>query len=63
MTIAQMQRRSGSFDFPDAGTVCLTLGNFKPWIKAYVAYLEEDKILLSGHNDPNVVLDCPLQMG
>jgi hypothetical protein len=63
MTIAQMQRRSGSFDFPDEGTVCLTLGNFKIWIKAYVAYLEEDKILLSAHTDPNVILDCPMQIG
>jgi hypothetical protein len=63
LTIAQMQRRSWSLTFPDVGTVCFTLGNFKLWLKVYIAYLKKGDIFLSKHSDPNVVLDCPIQIG
>jgi hypothetical protein len=56
MTIAQMKKRSSSFIFPDPGTVCFTVEDYKIWIKAYIAYQKKNKLECSDHKDRKVSL-------
>lgn len=64
LTIAAMQRAGSATDqWLQPNTVRFTLGNFRLWLKAYVASAAGDHIGLTSHNDENVLLDVPSILG
>lgn len=44
-------------------TIEFTLGNYRLWLKGYIAYSDSGKVKLSSHDDENVYLECPALMG
>lgn len=44
-------------------TIEFTLGNYRLWLKGYIAYDDNGKLKLSAHDDDNVHLECPALMG
>ena len=44
-------------------TIEFTLGNYRLWLKGYIAYYKDEKIKLSNHDDENIILECPALMG
>jgi hypothetical protein len=64
LTIATMERKgSRKHDWVNNSTIEFTLGNCRMWLKTYVTYLENEKLLISEHNDEKISLDCPSLVG
>jgi len=64
LTIAQMSKRSSKgFRRYDSSTLEFTLGNYRVWLKGYVAYIDGKEIKLSEHYDDGVLLECPALTG
>lgn len=64
LTIAQMARASRREHTKiEEGTVEFTLGNYRLWLKAYVAYRENQSLKVSKDDEPMVTLDCPSLIG
>lgn len=64
LTIAQMTKRSSKgFRRYNSSTLEFTLGNYRVWLKGYVAYMAEKRIKLTEHDDDKVLLECPALTG
>jgi|GEM_PF-530968 len=63
MTIARMRKKSSlNPRYVSNSTIQFALGNFKIWLKGYVAVVVEGKLKLN-RDDTNVTLDCPALLG
>lgn len=65
LSISNMKKSSDKEpEWIDKGTIEFTLGNYRFWIKGYIAYEDENNNLkLTEHEDENVILDCPALVG
>lgn len=64
LTIAQMTKKSNKgFRRYNSSTLEFTLGNYRIWLKGYVAYMGKDRIRLTEHGDDSVMLECPALTG
>jgi len=65
LTIALMKRRSSRLaEHVDSSTIRFDLGNYRFWLKGYVAYESEEQwIQISEDEDENIHLDCPALSG
>lgn len=64
LTIAGMQKKgSKQSEWIDSSTIQFTLGNYRLWLKGYVAYTDGDNNLKLTKDNDEVVLDCPAIVG
>lgn len=61
LSIAYMKKKSDKqSEWIDNSTIEFTLGNYRFWIKGYVAYDDEKgELKLTEHKDEEVILECP----
>ncbi|MDF2627294.1 MAG: hypothetical protein K0R39_1125 [Symbiobacteriaceae bacterium] len=64
LTIACLERASSRQDrWLIDSVIEFTLGNYRLWLKAYVAYQGEHGLRLTADDDQQVLLDCPSLLG
>lgn len=64
LTITTMGRASARRHVQlSENTIEFTMGNYRLWLKAYVAYRNGQALKVSDHDDPGVQLDCVAIVG
>ncbi|MEW6229828.1 MAG: hypothetical protein AB1700_17335 [Bacillota bacterium] len=64
LTIARLEKRGRRYNgLMDDTTIEFTLGNYRLWLKGYVAIQRNTALKLPDHEDEDVILDCPALIG
>lgn len=64
LTLTALKRASSRLDrWLDNSTLEFTLGNYRLWLKTYVAYDQDGALRLTDDDDSHVLLDCPALVG
>lgn len=64
ITLTALKRSSSRLDkWLNRSTLEFTLGNYRLWLKAYVAYEQDGTLRLTADDDSGVLLDCPALIG
>lgn len=63
LTLALLKRRSSGIEWLDSSLMMFTLGNYRLWLKGYVAMLDEGGRTIEFAKDSDVTLHCPSLVG